>query len=830
MGDGHRPGRQAAGRQGQREVSPGLPVISTIAAAAVASACLLAAVGGCAQDPSYDWDDLDGLPFRLEFRAGWGYRENRGVRPAPPAVFADADGDGRQELFQAEGATVTGVWPRPGGSVVVWQEPLPPPFHAARPVAELCADFDLQGDGRPEIVAVGADAQRRRFRAWVLDARTGATLAACNWSPPPEAYPDGRSDVWLSPLGGVQRPDAPGQWLIALADGGYDRTARAVMALDPRAGTVVWQRALGPRPDFPHSRLHDTDGDGRREIIVSGRGVGNREARVNGAADDSSHVFVLGADGQLRWQRAMMPAPSGCMLDLADLDGDGVQEIVAASGSQGAGTGVLVVLEAAFGAIRQSLRVGWRPVRVMAVPGAGRDGVLVSYLDGKLARYDWAGGTLRETAATQLPGSFYPHEIARLPGLAGRQIVGALHNSGTLVLDEDLRPLAFAPFPEGQRHTMARDWEVAPGDHRLLISAHPGQHAYLVPVRSAWPALGAASGAAALLAGGVYLRRRRRTDDPAVVREHRRQLLDRLQVLRHEKFGTLENLGRLRWHCQAICAGRRTDQAALAPVAQLVQDTRGTTLARLRRLLALARQARVQEHRVASLAESVAALDALLDRVDGATVADLEGLVADLQTVHRALEIECERVRRDAESDAHTPLLPLVAGVLRAQAPTLEEAGVSVHVAGEAIDPAGWTPSGGPTVVCDADDLGFVLDNLVGNGIRAMAGMDRRELHLSWEAAAGRCLVVISDTGCGIPPDDWDRVLAGEASTRPGGGFGLARSQESLRRYRARLRIATSEPGRGTSVTLELHEAPAAPAHPAAEATPTAGPPPEDRD
>ncbi len=785
----------------------GGPARALVAAlAALATTVVLAAAGGCG--PGERVADLDGLPYRLEPVPLRGIKQHflRG-RDGPVRLWMDVDGDDLVEHIHPTGFSILCETPRGGNVTAMWQKPLPPPFHLHRPVATFGADYDLDGDGRSELVAVGRDSLRTRFRIWVLDPRTGDDLAVMDWSPPPERdFPDGRHDVGLTALGGVERPDGDGQWLVVVVAAGFDHEARAVMALDPARGTVVWSHALGPSPHAASGRLHDVDGDGRREILLTGRGVGNRApARVNGASDDSSHVHVIGADGRLRWQRALERKPSGATLALADLDGDGVVELVTVARHDPGDSGSVTAWRAATGERVAALELAEAPDQVAVLPGAAGDAVVVSGGQGTLWKLALQDGRLVIREEVRFPPKrVMLRQVVDLVGDAAPELILDLTSRGAAIIDDRLRPLAMLEYPGRFPAAEVQAWEVVPGEHRLLVSRHPEHQFRLVPSPARWPLATAALAVVVLGGAAGLVWRRRRADDPAVIRQRRRRLLDRVSVLRHETFGTLENLERLQWQSQAAMAGRRPRTGPDDAIGRLVRDTRQTTLDRLAETVGLARRIGVREHRTASLAESVTELTALLDRYERAGDGELAALSARLREIQVALQLGCRRVREDAEQQERTPLLPVLAGVLRAQSRALADAAITVTVAGEAVAPETWTPADGPEVIMDPDDLGFLLDNLVGNAIRAMHGIRTRRLAVAWDVVGDRCLITVDDTGCGIPPEDRERVLAGEGSRRPDGGFGLVRSQESLKLFRGRLSIARSEPGRGTTFLLDL--------------------------
>jgi signal transduction histidine kinase len=296
------------------------------------------------------------------------------------------------------------------------------------------------------------------------------------------------------------------------------------------------------------------------------------------------------------------------------------------------------------------------------------------------------------------------------------------------------------------------------------------------------------------------------TDDPGIVRELRRQLLGRLQILRHEKFGTLENLERLIWYLSAVQDSDPSDESSQVRIRSLVADTQNSTLARLRDIAALSRRVGIREARIAALEQECQELSGMLEQI--AEAPDIRAAnpgLAALTELGAALKRESRLIRAEAESFFSADALAILAEVLRAQSGELAAADVDVVVGGEMIGPETWQPSpAGLAVIADRDDLAFVLDNLVGNAIRAMAAMPQRHLAISWERTELRAYVRVADTGCGIPPDDWDRVLAGESRPGDGSGLGFKQTREFLKLYHAEMWIESSQPGKGTTFALSL--------------------------
>ena len=105
-------------------------------------------------------------------------------------------------------------------------------------------------------------------------------------------------------------------------------------------------------------------------------------------------------------------------------------------------------------------------------------------------------------------------------------------------------------------------------------------------------------------------------------------------------------------------------------------------------------------------------------------------------------------------------------------------------------------------VLLDADRVLQALLNLLLNAIQAMP--KGGTLRVSAQPVRDRLEMRVADTGCGIPPEDLERIFDPYFTTKnQGTGLGLATVRTIAQAHGGRVRI-TSEPGRGTEVTLDL--------------------------
>jgi signal transduction histidine kinase len=115
--------------------------------------------------------------------------------------------------------------------------------------------------------------------------------------------------------------------------------------------------------------------------------------------------------------------------------------------------------------------------------------------------------------------------------------------------------------------------------------------------------------------------------------------------------------------------------------------------------------------------------------------------------------------------------------------------------------------SPGPTVAADPVALRRILENLVTNAVEAIAG-DRGRIVLATDRVDGplgpRVRIAVTDFGRGMTRDELERAFDDFASSKPGGtGLGLTVVRRLVADLGGSLEVAT-EPGRGSTFTVEL--------------------------
>jgi signal transduction histidine kinase len=138
----------------------------------------------------------------------------------------------------------------------------------------------------------------------------------------------------------------------------------------------------------------------------------------------------------------------------------------------------------------------------------------------------------------------------------------------------------------------------------------------------------------------------------------------------------------------------------------------------------------------------------------------------------------------------------LIGDVVSLLRPRAERSGVTVGAAAEGTV--------GPVSI-DREGIRRCLINLVGNAIEACGPGGRVTVSTAPGAATGTFLLEVRDTGCGVPPELQARIFEPMFSTKgsKGTGLGLAVSKKIVDEHGGTIRLH-SEPGRGTTFTLEL--------------------------
>ncbi len=775
---------------------------------ALVAVCLVVAGAG---DSSVDLrKESRRLPwrFRAVATAAPGLAHERGW--VTHQHYADAGADGVDDLFRANDHGICGTPMTPNGPGTDWQTNLPVAFVRKGPCASIDGVWDVDGDGRAEVVSTSGTPDGFHWRLDVLDAATGARKWSAGLPAGSDDRGDGNWDGFFRAMGPftAHLPDGAQPALLVGIEAGHDERPRGVIALDARDGRELWRYLTGAKPIVANFHISDLDGDGRQEICLLGAGVSNLDEgeEVAGFSDDHARLFVLNDDGSLRWQRALGAAPASGWVEPVDLGADGRCELVVTAFQAEAGGPALFVLDAA-GTVLLSEPLSAGCHSLVVVPHGGTATAWLTF-DGSARRYEITRTSITPGTEAVLDGPAQVALVADIVGDAAPEVLLGGIGGWNWLVDEALQPLALLDDP-GYR---ALKDAVAPrrmvdGSRRLMVLGDPAHaSAEFVleenPRRVPWELI--AAGTATVGAAGTAWRWRRRRLTPAALRALRLQLLERLVGERHGAIGPLTAAERLAERLLASFAKTGGDRALLEQrIRELLREMLDVGVPQLAAAADVAELAGLDEKALGearqALDELKASLLKIADDWDGATPAD-EAVTASAVALRPLVEAARLRFRslcKLVAADFTASPGAILARSLAAHEDTISRLGVEVSLPADPI----------PDCFIDAEDLAFVLDNLVENALRAMEPATQRRLAVEWRPVTDVIALHVQDSGIGMTASEAAAALEPGEGKRAGGGRGLPGSRERLRKYEGKLIVAATAPGQGTTMVLYLRTA-----------------------
>ncbi|HUR64183.1 MAG TPA: FG-GAP-like repeat-containing protein, partial [Candidatus Thermoplasmatota archaeon] len=335
----------------------------------------------------YEFNGAASTATKFVFDKKWEHRYNNyqsfTTMDANPVV-ADLNGDGSKDIVVV--TEEVGVFAVRADGSTLWALGVAG-GHASPSVR------DLDGDGRPEVVIARDDG--------IVEARSGSN-GASKWTFDARSYVRPASVPMaptLSDITGDGRPDVLFMARDAHDAGNFALDHAMMFALD-HAGKLLWRFQPSWAPPLSHTR----------PVVVS---VGGQLAVLGGTWNTIGHkpgnfervgagqVFLLDAQGRETWHRDLNAGSSNKDLAVADVVGDGSQQVIA-PGTSGGKTGWLL-FDLATGA----------PRGFLAAPTPTRSGAAVGDLfgDGRfamVAAVQASGGSVQVWHGTQGLSSAFP--------------------------------------------------------------------------------------------------------------------------------------------------------------------------------------------------------------------------------------------------------------------------------------------------------------------------------------------------------------------------------------------------------------------------------------
>jgi hypothetical protein len=114
--------------------------------------------------------------------------------------------------------------------------------------------------------------------------------------------------------------------LLAAVFSGYGGGIRELGCFDYASGQMLWLHPVAPQ--LSPIEVVDLDGDGVEDIVCGGIAVANGKTVADGSDDQHSYIFAFSDGGELLWRTELAGAYSSAWVLLSDLNADGRPEIL----------------------------------------------------------------------------------------------------------------------------------------------------------------------------------------------------------------------------------------------------------------------------------------------------------------------------------------------------------------------------------------------------------------------------------------------------------------------------------------------------------------------
>ncbi|MCK4305699.1 MAG: GHKL domain-containing protein, partial [Candidatus Eisenbacteria sp.] len=531
---------------------------------------------------------------------------------------------------------------------------------------------------------------------------------------------------------------------------------------------------------------------------------------VNATSDDRARLFAISATGQLLWSQAFGVHYYSLRFAVGDLDGDGTQEIAVATRHHSAGpyADSLAVLDAASG---RKLAMIPTPATCngIAIGRSHADGGAYVYLatsTGTITRFRFRDRSLKQDIVARSSSSVSLVGVADILPMPGDEVIASVGKQG-IVLDGELQILAQFenPIRDPGSFLLCHVWRQDPHPALLVISNGTRRMAvWFRPFPKELPSgiLMAAVGLALAAALGFGIRRYQRSARNGSIPRTRDILVRILQGLEESSHGSLSTMKSLK-HLENRLGYAGEDEALHGRFREQIEHNYGDFIEscypRLIEILDQAAQAGLDP---ALIRATRAALEATRERLlklaaTGFAFAEIPGNLSEIKQYNAQIDEGFAAIRKAVVSRFATDVVAMLKRMLKLAEADLTQSGVAIRFAGGEI-------AGEMICLIAAQDLRFILENLIDNARKAMAEAPRRELTVGVQREDKLGVIRITDTGRGMAPQDQVAIFT-RGQTAKGGGLGLYRSREILKPWRGELLLEASEPGRGSSFALRLH-------------------------
>ncbi len=786
---------------------------------------LLPGISGCGQSsaPSGELNlDAAQAPYQAEILRG-GYQ----ISPDKPItenfLMCDIDGDGVKECVEGLYQKIIGYDSQDSRIKPRWEIHLPDELALDDESTSLGGAADLNGDGTEEIFFTARAVDKSGWNYLVLDPVREEIILNV---PLPIGEDRRRPAYWdghYSTEGFLVDADGEGNPGVVLARiVKYDATYRGICVVEPFTGEIIWDYECGAQLAGEQTRVVDVDGDGKKEILFPTSSPNNWGGKkINGTSDQESYLIALSNRGEELMRVVLGDERFSANLQVADLDGDGIKELITATRNGNSGrTNELAIWDWQSGKIRRMVRTSCNYLGLAVTKGIhGNDSYIFAGTDdGSFHRYLYDGETLERDLVTLnnnrncgLIGC-----IDILPPEGEEVIIQVDGGQRLAILDQNLSTLAiFVDEFELWKNNL-QIWKVAHDRKTLLLASAksywvlafektPFDLAGLL-VRVGLPLLGFLVLAGVFYFGMITGRRGSKDNMPksALAAGPDFDALFRLQQeledANHSVVGQTKGLERLVWLLEAYVTDVGVSAELEQRIHQVLEDFQVEVRPRLCRLLHLAEQASFEKVTVTTIQKAMGALSEMVNNLAEESL-DREAINSARPDLREQWEIVKEgflQLRTSINGYFTTDPVRLIQGMLLVREGDFQRGRIQTDLV------VGGKESDQKSCRMDNGDLHFVMDNLLDNATRAMKEGEGHRLTVKISRAVTEVTIEVTDTGRGISPGLQDAIFSSRFSSRHGGGRGLFRSREILARWGSEILLGESTPGKGTTFIVKL--------------------------
>ncbi|RJR30021.1 MAG: hypothetical protein C4574_02835 [Candidatus Latescibacterota bacterium] len=717
---------------------------------------------------------------------------------------ADMDGDGRDEFFLDRGVALTGL--RLHGN-----EWIPFDEWKYREAGIAIGFCDATGDGLPELFVFSKVEKGQSLACYGLTARDrGSPLYAFGPFLPER---ERRTDECEGTLNFMGCFDADGDGRPAVYFGidpyHHEPVPRSLRVCDGDTGDSLWAHDLGPQTKI----CLPVESNSGPLIALSTFACYNG-ASWNGTSDSLSYVLCFQPNGKPVWGIPVTGPLGWGVIDTMRCAADGHQKILVGiyygPSEIAEPTWSVAILDPNDGSLyrSRSLGTGIADVKAADLDGDGIQEVLAIGTDGRfyILNNDLSERAKKQdrlhlqpargiTAVVDLDGDGYKEIV-----LCGANGVLVRDGNGNLIAEEELLwPYLLEVAAEEQsRYIAAQSNNMVTffALERLPSRFTVGQIAALV-----FGCIGFGAGAGF---SGIALRRwlKWRRIAMAYLDEARYDLLMAMTAFGHGG-ASMRIIDRLRFLLINWEEMRKTILERGGVLAELIGAFKETVAPDLRQIVFLSRKAKIpREHwrdMVPRAEKAGKALTAILGEKAGPSSSDETAEAAEAVSALDALEKGIAGIRAELRSIFRTTILSSLGRIVSGREGELGAIGCSpkIHVA----------DAQQASVFISPGAFEKIVDGIVSNAIRAMKQRDCPELEISVTSEGAQCVIDVRDNGQGIAESDRERIFDRSYTTKEKGGFGLYYSRKELAKFGGKIFVLESSPDGGSAFRIVLQHA-----------------------